>query len=57
MRQGREYLAALRDERTVYLGGETRAGMGVCQARDCGRQIEALVAQAAGVPVCQLVSP
>lgn len=30
---------------------ETRAGMGVCQARDCGRQIEALVAQAAGVPL------
>jgi thioredoxin reductase len=31
--------------------GETRAGMGLCQARDCGRQIEALVAQAAGVPL------
>ncbi|MBV9169127.1 MAG: FAD-dependent oxidoreductase [Chloroflexi bacterium] len=31
--------------------GETRAGMGVCQARDCGRQIEALVARVAGVPM------
>ncbi len=30
---------------------ETRAGMGICQARDCARQIEALVAQATGVPL------
>jgi hypothetical protein len=31
--------------------GETRAGMGACQARDCARQIEALVARAAAVPL------
>jgi hypothetical protein len=31
--------------------GETRAGMGICQARDCARQVEALVARAAGVPL------
>jgi len=36
--------------------GETRAGMGVCQARDCARQIEALLAQAAGVPL-EVVPP
>jgi len=36
--------------------GETRAGMGICQARDCGRQIEALVAQTAGVPL-EVVPP
>jgi hypothetical protein len=31
--------------------GETRAGMGICQARDCARQIEALIAQAAHVSI------
>jgi hypothetical protein len=36
--------------------GETRAGMGVCQARDCGRQIEALVAQAVGASL-EVVPP
>jgi thioredoxin reductase len=36
--------------------GETRAGMGICQARDCARQIEALVAREAGVAL-ELVPP
>jgi len=35
---------------------ETRAGMGICQARDCARQIEALVARACGVPF-EAISP
>jgi thioredoxin reductase len=33
---------------------ETRGGMGICQARDCARQIEALVAESAQVPLDQV---
>jgi hypothetical protein len=33
---------------------ETRAGMGICQARDCARQIEALVGDTVGLPLEQI---
>jgi NAD(P)H-nitrite reductase large subunit len=32
----------------------TRAGMGICQGRTCGRAVAQLIHEAAGVPLAQL---
>ena len=35
----------------------TRAGMGLCQGRNCRRQVAALVAASAGVPIADVLRP